>query len=163
MRVTRDKHFYAFSAALSPAATVKPGETVVMETHDCFCGQIRTEADSVEALDWSRINPATGPVYVEGAEPGDVLVVDIREIHLPSQGAMVAIPGEGALGDIIPAAETRIIPVREGRAVFNDRVRLELSPMIGVIGVAPRTGEVPTGTPGRHGGNMDCTAVRAGS
>lgn len=161
--ITRDKHFFAFAAGLAPIAEIEPGETVIVETHDCFCGQIQTEADSVEKLDWSRINPATGPLFVKGAEPGDTLVVDIREIRLPAKGTMVTIPGEGALGDVITKAQTKIIPICEGKAVFSDKVHLALTPMIGVIGVAPARGEMPNGTPGAHGGNMDCTIIAPGS
>ena len=161
-RVARDTVFYAFSADLKPALEIEPGERVRIETHDCFGGQIQTEADTVETLDWERVNPATGPVYIRGAQPGDILAVDIEDLKVADRGMMVVIPGEGALGDIITEAETKILCVEEGQAVFNDKVRLSMRPMIGVIGVAPRGEPVPNGTPGAHGGNMDCTLIGAG-
>jgi amidase len=76
---------------------------------------------------------------------------------------MVAIPGEGALGDVITQMETTILHVEGGEIVFKDRVRVPTHPMIGVIGVAPAEGSVPNGTPGPHGGNMDCKLIRQGS
>ena len=161
-RLTRDTVFYAFSADLEPALEIEPGEKVQMETHDCFCGQIQTEADTVETLDWERVNPATGPVYIRGAQPGDILAVDIEDIQVADQGAMVVIPGEGALGDIITKTETRIFRMEGDQAIFNDKVRLPMKPMIGVIGVAPKGEPVPNGTPDAHGGNMDCTLIGVG-
>jgi amidase len=161
--LSRDAVFYAFSADLEPALEVEPGERVRLETHDCFGGQLHTAADTVESLDWERVNPATGPVYVRGAQPGDILAVEIQDLQVAEQGIMVAIPGEGALGDVIAETETRVMRIEEGQAVFGDRVRLPLQPMIGVIGVAPEGEAVPNGTPDAHGGNMDCTLIGAGS
>jgi len=65
---------------------------------------------------------------------------------------MVTIPGEGALGDVITQMETAILKLEGDQLVFKDKVRVPMRPMIGVIGVAPAAGEVPTGTPGAHGG-----------
>jgi amidase len=161
-KLTRDTVFYAFSADLEPALEIDPGEKVQMETHDCFCGQMQSAADTIDDLDWERVNPATGPVYIRGAQPGDVLAVEIEDVKVADQGAMVAIPGEGALGDVITEAETRIFRMEKGQAIFNDKVRLPIKPMIGVIGVAPPGEPVPNGTPDAHGGNMDCTLIGAG-
>ncbi len=76
---------------------------------------------------------------------------------------MVIIPGEGALGDVISQMETAILKLEGSQVVFKDKIRVPIRPMVGVIGVAPAEGEAPTGTPGLHGGNMDCTLVSAGS
>ena len=161
-KLTRDTVFYAFSGDLEPALEIEPGEKVQMETQDCFCGQVQTEADTVQTLDRERVNPATGPVYIRGAVPGDILAVDIEDVQVADQGAMVTVPGEGALGDIITETETRIFRMERGQAVFNDKVRLPVKPMIGVIGVAPEGDPVPNTTPDAHGGNMDCTLIGAG-
>ncbi len=161
-KLTRDTVFYAFSRDLEPALEIEPGEKVQMETHDCFCGQVQTEADGVEDLDWGRVNPATGPIYVRGALPGYILAVDIEDVRVADQGAMAAIPGEGALGDIITETETRIFRMEGDQAIFNHRVHLPVKPMVGVIGVAPKGDPVPNGTPDAHGGNMDCTLIGAG-
>jgi amidase len=61
-KIKRENVFFAFSPELKPALTVEQGEEVLMETHDCFEGQLRSERDLVTALDWGHINPATGPV-----------------------------------------------------------------------------------------------------
>jgi amidase len=162
VRVSRDNVFFAFSAAGKPVMRVTQGEEVVLETHDCFQGQLRSERDLIDALDWSHVNPATGPLYIEGTKPGDILRIDLLEINLAEQSTMVAIPGEGALGDVITKMETAILKV-EGDDLLFRNIRIPRRPMIGVIGVAPAEGEISNGTPGEHGGNMDCTLIAQGA
>jgi amidase len=162
-RINRDKIFYAFDAKLNPAVQVKSGEELIIETHDCFQGQIRTEKDLVTNIDWNRTNPATGPVYIEGAKPNNVLRIDILDIEVAEDSVMVAIPGEGVLGKQITKMETTILARDKGGLVFKDRVRIPLAPMIGVIGLAPTEGSIGNGVPGYHGGNLDCTLIGKGS
>ena len=158
-----ESRFYAFSAENPPALTVQPGEEVTLEAQDCFSNQIRSEDDVFSAVDWDKVNPATGPVFVEGADPGDTLVAHVLEIRSATQGVMTAAPGLGALGHMITEAQTRIVPITEERVLFSEQVQIPLDPMIGVIGTAPREGAIPNGTPGPHGGNMDCTLIAEGS
>jgi amidase len=162
-KVTRDRLFFAFEPNLDPAIHAEQGEDVLLETHDCFEGQIQKPQDLVDKLDWSHVNPATGPVYIEGAKPGDVLRVDLLEVKVGRQASMVTIPGEGALGDVITEMETAILKLEDDYIIFKDKIRIPKKPMIGVIGVAPESGSVPNGTPGPHGGNLDCTLMREGN
>ncbi len=162
-QIDRKKLFFAFSPDIVPAERVQQGEEVLLETHDCFEGQIQTSADLVDSLDWNHVNPATGPVYIEGAKPGDVLRVELLEIKIGDQASMVTIPGEGALGDVITEMETAILKRVGESVIFKDKIRIPIQPMIGVIGVAPAEGSVPNGTPGPHGGNLDCKLMRQGS
>jgi len=161
--IDRKKVFFAFAPDLQPVAHVQQGEEVIMETHDCFEGQIQTTSDLVDKLDWNHVNPATGPVYIEGAKPGDVLQVELLEVKVAKQSSMVTIPGEGALGDRITQMETAILKLDGDYIVFKDKIRIPKQPMIGVIGVAPANEKIPNGTPGPHGGNLDCTLMRQGS
>jgi amidase len=163
VEISRQNVFFAFSPQLKAIAHIEQGEEVLLQTHDCFEGQIQTTRDLVDALDWGHVNPATGPLYISGTQPGDVLRIDILDIQVGQQSSMVTIPGEGALGDVITQMETAILKLEGNQVVFKDKVRVPARPMIGVIGVAPVSGEVPTGTPGVHGGNMDCTLVSAGN
>jgi amidase len=158
-----ESRFYSFSAENAPALTVRPGDELTIEAQDCFSNQIQREDELFSAVDWDKVNPATGPVFVEGADPGDILVVRVLEIKPALQGVMAAVPGLGALGHLITEAKTRIVPVREGHAVFSEQIQIPLNPMVGVIGTAPRGSAIPNGTPGPHGGNMDCTLITAGS
>lgn len=162
-KVTRDRLFFAFEPKLDPAIQVQQGEEVLLETHDCFEGQIQKPQDLVDKLDWNHVNPATGPVYIQGAKPGDVLRVDLLEVKVGKQASMVTIPGEGALGDAITEMETAILKLEDDHLLFKDKIRIPKKPMIGVIGVAPAEGSVPNGTPGPHGGNLDCTLMCEGN
>ena len=161
--IGREYIVYAMARDNAPAARVQDGETLVFETADCFGGQIVRESDRMGTLDWSRINPATGPVYVEGAESGDTLKVEILRIDLAAQAATVEAPGEGITGLAAQDECTKILPVADGQVRFNDRLTLPAEPMIGVIGTAPAGEAIATGTPDAHGGNMDCKRIGAGT
>lgn len=141
----------------------KSGSTVVFQTSDCYNGNLKSEGDLFHLIDYSNINPATGPLYIENAEPGDVLRVDILELKLDSQGVMSVSPGRGALKDFVEEERTKIIKIEDEYAVFNDILKFPINPMIGVIGTAPKEGEVLNGTPGEHGSNMDCNKIQEGT
>ena len=161
--ISRDNVFFSFSPSNQPIVRVKQGEVVNLETHDCFEGQIQTKDDLLTNLNWDHVNPATGPIYIEGVLPGDVLRIDLLEVEIGAQSSMVAVPGEGALGGMITEMETTILKHEGNELVFKNKVRVQKKPMIGVIGVAPAEGSVPNGTPGLHGGNMDCTLIGQGN
>ena len=163
LTIKRETAVYAMSPENAPAARVQSGEMLVFETADCFGGQITKPDDRMGALDWSRINPATGPVFIEGAQPGDTLKVEILRIALCAQAAMVEAPGEGITGLAAKEETTKILPVEGGTVRFNDRLSLPVRAMIGVIGTAPESGSVATGTPDAHGGNMDCKRIGEGA
>jgi len=146
-----------------PALKVKSGTQVEIDTFDCFQDQIQSEQTTFNAIDWNQINPATGPVYVEEAQPGDILKVTIDDIELGTQGVMVVGPELGVMGHRLDKFEVKIIPVKDDKAIFNDKIALPLNPMIGVIGVAPEGEAVNNGTPGAHGGNMDTKLITTGA
>lgn len=162
-KLGKEHYIYAFDKDATPAVRVKPGSRLVIETYDCFQNQIQSADTEYNVIDWNAINPATGPVYVEGAEPGDVLKVTVERIELGQQGVMATGPQLGVMGHRLEEFEIKIIPVQNGKAKFNDKLELDLNPMIGVIGVAPEHEPVSCGTPGSHGGNMDTTLVTTGA
>jgi amidase len=157
--LTRQSFIYEMSEKHQPAIRVKSGSELVIETYDCFLNQITSETTTYSAIDWNQINPATGPVFIEEAEPGDILAVKIKNIELAERGVMVTGPGLGVMGKRVSNFSIRMVPIKENKAIFNEKVQLPLNPMIGVIGVAPKEGEISCGTPGDHGGNMDTTLI----
>ena len=159
--IPADRHVYTFSPQMKAAAEALPGETLAFETQDALGGQVQRADDVLAELDFSRINPATGPVHVDGAEPGDTLVVRVVDIETATMGAIVTGPGMGVLGAETEQHAARILPVEDGAVIF-DGLRLPARPMIGVIGVAPSSGSYPTGTAHRHGGNMDTKEIVQG-
>src|SRR5213083_3562649 len=154
-RLGRDEVIWSFGPELEPVLEVEPGETVTFETNDCFTGQIRSEDDLVTEIDLSRINNATGPVAVRGAEPGDSLVAEILDVRPIEWGVATLIPGFGQLIDQVRSPLTRLFHVQEGVVKMNDRVSFPAMPMVGVVGVATDGEELSNGLAGRHGGNLD--------
>src|SRR5438552_1811519 len=154
-RIGRDEIIWAFGPELEPVLEVEPGETVTFETNDCFTGQITSEDDLVTEIDFDRVNSATGPVAVKGAEPGDSLIAEILDVRPIDVGFACLIPGFGQLIDQVQAPVTRLFRVENGWIEMNERVRFPARPMVGVVGVAT-DGETSTnGLAGRHGGNLD--------
>ncbi|WP_432353040.1 acetamidase/formamidase family protein [Sporosarcina sp. A2] len=154
---------YAFSKTHPPVKRINSGTTIEIETYDCFKNQVQSEDTKISGIDWDAINPATGPVYVNGAVPGDVLKVTIRKLTIGNQGVMATGPDLGVMGHRLTELESKIIPIENGVAKFNDRLSIPLNPMIGVIGVAPQGEPVSCGTPGSHGGNMDTKLISEGA
>lgn len=170
----------------APAARCGDGETVIFETRDCYDDAVVSEerplGDKADPIE----NPATGPLYVEGAEPGDVLKVEILDIRLRDWGVMRSSTKCGVFHEDFTERTARIFPIRGGEdesdaagakgagsaadggsaaqyIQFDDRLAIPLDPMIGVIGTAPAGCGITTDTPHRHGGNMDCRRIVKGS
>jgi amidase len=153
--VSREDVIWAFGPELAPILEVDPGAIVRIETNDCFSGQIRTEDDLVTEIDFERVNGATGPIAVRGAEPGDSLVVELLEVRPIEWGVATLIPGYGQLIEQVQAPLTRVFKVEDGWVELNERVRFPARPMVGVVGVATDGENLTTGQAGRHGGNLD--------
>src|SRR5699024_11453054 len=120
------------------------------------------EDDLITEVDFSKVNPATGPVYVEEAEPGDILKVDIHDIQVRDWGVICSIPVLGVLNERAET-KTKIVSVEDSSIVqFNDEIKFDADLMVGVIGVAPAVVSIPTGLPGTHGGNIDIHVINVG-
>jgi amidase len=154
-RIGRDEIIWAFGPDLEPVLEVEPGATVTFETNDCFTGQITSEDDLVTEIDFARVNSATGPVAVKGAEPGDSLVAEIIDVRPIEVGFACLIPGFGQLIEQVQAPVTRLFRVEDGWIQMNEHVRFPARPMVGVVGVATDGETLGNGLAGRHGGNLD--------
>ena len=157
------KTLFSFDKDLEPVLKVPSGETVRIRTKDCFGNQLQGPEDQLSEIDWEAINPATGPIYVEGAVAGGTLKVHIVNIELDAQTSSCTGKDEGVCGDRFSDWATHFCKVEDGKVVWDERLNIPLAPMIGVIGVAPEGEPVNCGTPGKHGGNMDNTAIAAGA
>jgi amidase len=155
-----DKSVYNFSKDNEPFVTADPGELLLFRTMDCFSNTIHTEEDLVLNLDYTIANPAAGPVFINGAEPGDVLAVDILDIQVADQGVICTVRGCGPLCDDMED-RTKVVKITDGVAEFN-QVKFHIYPMIGVIGTAPEGEPVADGYPGNHGGNLDSKRITKG-
>jgi acetamidase/formamidase len=147
--------------------TVADGDTVVFETRDVSDNQIGPDSDAsvIAGLDWERVYPLAGPVAVEGAAPGDVLAVDILDIHTRGWGWTAILPGFGLLPEDFPDAYLRIFDLTHGDIVyFRDDIVIPLDPFFGTMGVCPAGASAqPIMPPGRFGGNLDTRHLTAGT
>ena len=163
--LTKDQSSAAFRAAGSPALTVRAGagDRITFETDDLAYVQMEQYGDLAQVT--ATINPITGPLFVEGAEPGDVLAVAIHDIVLAEQGWSISIPGAGALAGVMgPEFFVRRVPVRDGRVQLTPTLDCAVAPMIGCVGVAPADRDGSTVMPTLPtGGNMDLTDAAPGS
>ncbi|GAB2319892.1 acetamidase/formamidase family protein [Alkalibacterium sp. s-m-22] len=162
MKISKDNVVFSMDKHNPPALSVESGSTVVFETMDCFSDTVKTSADVVSEIDFSKVNPATGPLYIKGAQPGDTLKVSIHSIKISDKGAVLTSPGLGQLSKQIEKEETVICDIKEDHALYKG-LRIPLNKMIGVIGTAAEGEGVNTGTPHDHGGNLDTTRMAEGA
>lgn len=163
--ISHQQHvIYEFTPDLEAVYTATPGERLTVETVDSLDGAVQSDADVVETIP-DEVNAATGPIAVEGAEPGDVLAVEIETVRVAEpHGRVVTIEDFGLLQDHpdVEAPRTAMTPVEGDSLRFGD-VEVPLDPVVGTIGVAPATDAYTTLVPHDHGGNLDTTDVTAGS
>jgi len=167
-QVRRDALTYVWDQTIGPAIEIESGETVLFHARDASDEQIRKEStvEDVAKIDFSHVNPISGPVFVKGAQPGDVLAVEILELRPGDWGWTALIPGFGLLADEFPDPWLRISSIdAAGSTVrFSDQVTLRLRPFPGTIGVAPaEPGSHPILPPTRWGGNLDTKHLTAGA
>lgn len=163
----RDAFQYAWDNAVEPALEIESGETVLLHVRDASDEQIHegSGVEDVGKLDFSHVNPVSGPVYVKGAKPGDALAVELLELRPQEWGWTAIIPGFGLLADEYPDPWLRIsrVDADSGRVRFSDRVSLPFRPFPGTLGVAPdEPGAHSIVPPSRFGGNMDTKHLNPG-
>ena len=159
---------YVWDNSIEPTLEIEAGETVELEAADASGGQLGPDSTAAEVagLDFDRVNPVTGPVFVRGARPGDVLAVEILEVRPREWGWTAIIPGFGLLADEFTEPWLRISEVSKdhGLVRFADGVNLPIAPFPGTIGVAPaEPGKHSVVPPRRWGGNMDIKHLQAGA
>ncbi|WP_370197560.1 acetamidase/formamidase family protein [Aurantimonas sp.] len=162
-------HHFGWDNTFQPAQTVAPGSTIEFECLDSSGGQLTagsTVAD-VETLDFGKINPVTGPIFVEGAEPGDALKITIESFKPSGFGWTANIPGFGLLADDFkdPALTIwKYDPATLEPALFGKEGKVPLKPFAGTIGCAPaEPGLHSVVPPRRMGGNLDIRDLSAGT
>lgn len=162
-RLSSKKVIFNFSAKNRPAYRVSSGERVLVETRDCFSGKAKSPKDLFEDIAMGSVNPATGPIEVEGLTAGETLCIAIDSIKCGKRGVMMCSPNLGILNREVRRSRTKIVPILGGKAIFSSDIEIDLNPHVGVIGVSPSYGEFPVYYPGDFGGNLDTVEVREGS
>lgn len=166
----RDENIHSeWDRTIPPVLSIEPGEVVRFECRDAIDRQVDVQSDATDFanISFDPVHPLTGPVYVEGAEPGDVLEVELLSLQHKGWGYTGFLPGEmglGLLADDFPEADVYIWDLEGDTGHFVDGIEVPLDPFPGTIGVAPaEEGPFDTLPPRRVGGNMDVKHLTAGS
>ena len=174
--VSADQGVYVIGPYSEPITTVPTGEKILIETMDAFGNRISSEKDDItKILTLPYVNPLTGPIYVDGAEKGDTLVVTIHDIEeIRGYGVSALIPDFGGLCGTVftrtlqPPLPARIMlhPIKNGEITFSETLNISTipyEPFYGTIGTAPELEAISSLAPGFHGGNMDAADVCPGN
>jgi amidase len=162
--ISDDHVLYDFTPDAQPEWRVSSGEQLEVHTRDSVNGKVQSDNDVIAEVP-DDINPATGPIAIDGAEPGDVLKVAIEDIRLREEhGRILVVPDFGLQQNVadLDAPRSRVTEINDGSLQFQN-IEIDLSPMIGIIGVAPAKESYTTLVPHDHGGNLDTTDISAGS
>ncbi|AUM75153.1 acetamidase/formamidase family protein [Paracoccus jeotgali] len=162
-------HHHGWDRSIPPVETVAPGVSLFFECLDSSGGQLNRDSGvgDIANLSFDRVNPVTGPIYVDGAEPGDILKVEIAAFHPSGWGWTANIPGFGLLADQFTDPALKIWTYDTATmapALFSDLARVPLKPFAGTIGLAPaEPGPHSIVPPRRMGGNLDIRDLAAGT
>ncbi|NLG83588.1 MAG: hypothetical protein GX493_03030, partial [Firmicutes bacterium] len=151
-----------FSNKDEPVAQVTPPISITFQTLDCSTDRVKSESD-MAPIPITEVNPVTGPIYINGANPGDALAVKIQDIRLGSQAHIRLIPGSGICRDRVKAQRIKICRIINGIVEFSPHIRIPVRPMVGTIGTAPLGAPIHTVYGGPPGGNLDNSLVAPGA
>ena len=162
-----DQVHYVWDNEQEPALTVEPGDTVVYRTREVSDGQVTPDstADDLAGLNWEKLYPLAGPVAMRDAEPGDVLAVEVLDMHTEGWGWSAVLPGTGLLPEDFSDAYLKVFDLTNGDyTFFKDDIVVPIEPFFGTMGVSPTGPEKPViMPPGPFGGNMDTRHITKGS
>ena len=166
--LSADQKHNKFSKLIPPVLKVKSGSIIKADAYEASDNQLHRKAtlDDLINIDFGPIHAMTGPVYVEEAEVGDILAVDLLKVELHDYGWQAIVGGFGFLTDRFPNPKLNIheIDVENKTTMFNDKVKIPLKPFPGIMGVAPDTEEMLSTIPPRaNGGNMDDPSLVEGT
>jgi formamidase len=159
--IHQQHHHFGWDRSIEPVLSVQPGQTVEIETTDSSGGQLNARSELPDLIDLSfdRVNPVTGPIYIEGAEPGDAVVVTFLDFQPSGWGWTANIPGFGLLTDQFPDASLHIWSydsVSMKPALYGPGGEVPLKPFAGTVGLAlSEEGLHSVVPPRRVGGNLD--------
>ena len=157
---------YLWDEGHEPTVRIASGDEISVRTREVSDGQITREStvDVLGSLDMERLYPLAGPVYVEGAEPEDTLVVEMVSIETQGWGWTAILPGLGLLPDEFPNPYLRIFDLTGDTTPLDDVANIPVEPFFGTMGVCPAGASAqPVMPPGTFGGNMDTRQLVQGS
>jgi acetamidase/formamidase len=158
---------FTWDAGNQAVLNIDSGDTVVVWTRDVSDNQIKPDSDTsvIDGLDWDRVYPLSGPIAIDGAQPGDTLAIEILDIHTQGWGWTAILPGLGLLPEDFPNAYLRVFDLSHGDVAYmRDDIAIPLEPFFGTMGVCPAGASAqPVMPPGTFGGNMDTRQLVRGA
>jgi acetamidase/formamidase len=165
--IGRDTFHYKWDNSLPPAVEIEPGDVVHFDTEEVTAGQLKKgdDASKLGALNFDHLYPLGGPVYVKGAQPGDVLEVDILELKPGSWGWTALLPGLGLLASDFPDPYVRYFDLGDRKsAELRHDIHIPIEPFCGTMGVATdEPGPHDVLPPTKGAGNIDTRHLTAGT
>jgi acetamidase/formamidase len=163
--VGRDQWHLAWDRSIPPVLTVGSGDVVTFDALDASNGQLTATSTTADlgSLAFDEVDQVAGPIFVDGARPGDTLEVELLSFEPADWGWTANIPGFGLLADEFPDAHLRITRLTDGAGELLPGIRIPLAPFCGELGVAPAGEPRSTIPPDVTGGNMDTRHLTAGS
>lgn len=165
--LSEEKYHTKWDHSLPPVLEIDDGDIVHFSAKDGFCGQLTREStpEILPSIDWDKVIPLTGPVYIKGMKPGDVLKIEILETKVGSWGWTAILPGWGLLPEDFPDPYLKIWDFPDGKTTkMNSNIVIPLNPFCGTMGVCPaEDGPLSSVPPGPFGGNMDLRHLHKGS
>ena len=158
-KLTRDNPIYILEPGMNPAITIDSGEDLLVETWDAFEGIRDPHELEVKSLK----GPATGPIYVNGAEPGDSLKVDFISISPKEGAAHMVMPGRGFLYEDFDEGYPTVMQISDGNVVLPSGVKLPMCPSMGVVATTPTYPQCTATDSGPYGGDIDMKELVEGS
>ncbi len=150
----------------APSIIVPSGAEITVDAPDCSNGQVvpGSTAEVIERIDWDQVDLISGPVFVEGARPGDVLQVDLLDVEVGTMGYSANYPGSGLLPDDFPDPWIYVWELGSDRARYVNDISVPVEPMVGIVGCTPAAPGVHSAIPPlRTGGNMDAKHIGPGT
>ncbi|HZU11546.1 MAG TPA: acetamidase/formamidase family protein [Chloroflexota bacterium] len=166
IHVNRNQRHLAWDKSIQPVVRIESGDVVEFDMPESSGGQVGPDStvQTIRDLDFTQVDPVNGPVYVEGAKPGDTLQIDILDLQPADWGWTAIVPGFGLLADEFPDPAIKVWHFEDGSAEFAPGIRIPLEPFCGETGVAPgEEGALSTIPPYSTGGNMDTKHLTKGA
>ena len=158
---------FTWDTANEATLTIKGGDTVLIETREVTGGQIdpSSTSETLASIDGDRLYPLAGPIWIDGAEAGDTLAVEVVALETRGWGWAAVLPGLGLLPDDFPDPYLRLFDLTTGDVTFlRDDIAIPVAPFLGTMGVCPAGArQQPVMPPGTFGGNMDTRQLTAGT
>ncbi|MBC1657709.1 acetamidase/formamidase family protein [Listeria welshimeri] len=162
--VTSDRSIHKMDESTEPVITVKDGSVVTIKIKDHFNGQINEEQLHYGEIDWKQFSPTTGPIYVDGARPGDLLAITVEKIKLTSKDVLLLNgPNIGITGELLPNNCIRRYKIERNKIIYSEEIHIRLRKTIGLLKTESNKQTTPFHMSTKYGGALDSSDITEGA